>query len=230
MVQVNKSIIGEKTRIISGGNVSARLVHNARVVAQGDVSISHSVVNARISSGSTISVTPGAGRAGSIVGGESYASRIIQAKALGSPGMEPTRVGCRPSPQDLAHLEALRKQLANNRKIVAKCMKWMGINKFDKRQIDREFQTVPSEKREAFAKALQEGVKAAGRLNELPQEISKATSEHQETINKGQVRASEAFYAEVVVEYGIRENRLLDKNVGGRYMLIDDEVRWRPPI
>ena len=198
-VQVSKSILGEKTRIISGGNVSARLVHNARVVAQGDVSISHSLVNARISSGSTIIVTPGNGRAGSIVGGESYASRFIQAKTLGSPGMEPTRVGCRPSPQDLTDLEVLRKELAKTKKIVGKCMKWMGITKFDKRQIDRVFQSVTSDKREAFAKALQEGVRAAARLKELPEKISKTTSEHQEIINKGQVRASEAFYAEVVV-------------------------------
>ena len=116
------------------------------------------------------------------------------------------------------------------KKIVAKCMKWMGITKFDKRQIDRVFQNVTSDKREAFAKALQEGVRAAARLKELPEKISKTTSEHQEIINKGQVRASEAFYAEVVIEFGIRENRLLDKNVGGRYVLIDDEVRWRPPI
>lgn len=229
-VQVNKSIVGEKTRIISGGDVSARLVHNARVVAQGDVSISHSLVNARISSGSTVTVTPGNGRVGSIVGGEIYASRFIQAKALGSPGMEPTRVGCRPSPQDLADLVKLRQELANTKKIVAKCMKWMGINKFDKRQIDRAFQIVTSDKREAFAKALQEGVRAAARLSTLPEDISKTTSEHQEIINKGQVRATEVFFAEVVVEFGIRENRLLDKNVGGRYVLVDDEVRWRPPI
>ena len=229
-VRVNKSIIGEKTMIISGGNVSARLVHNARVVAQGDVTISHSLVNARVHAGSTITVTPGSGRAGSIVGGESFAAKSIQAKALGSPGMEPTRVGCRPSPQDLAHLSALQAELANNRKIANKCMKWMGIKKFDKKQIDRAFQGVPDDKREAFAKALREGVKAATRLSELPQEISKTSNEHQETINRGQVKASEAFFAEVVIEYGIRETRLLDKSVGGRYVLADDEVRWRPPI
>jgi uncharacterized protein (DUF342 family) len=192
--------------------------------------ISHSLVNARVHAGSTITVTPGSGRVGSIVGGESFAAKSIQAKALGSPGMEPTRVGCRPSPQDLAHLSALQAELANNRKIVNKCMKWMGIKKFDKKQIDRAFQGVPDDKREAFAKALREGVKAATRLSELPQEISKTSNEHQETINRGQVKASEAFFAEVVIEYGIRETRLLDKSVGGRYVLADEEVRWRPPI
>ena len=229
-VTVHQAIIGEKTRIIAGGNVSARLVHNARVVAQGDVNISHSLVNARISAGSTITVMPGSGRAGSIVGGESYAARFIEAKTLGSSGMELTRVGCRPSPQSLAHLGVLRKQLANNGKIVAKCMRWMGISKFDKQQIDRAFQTVPSEKRETFAKALRDGVQAAARLSALPEEISKTTREHQEIINKGQIRASEAFFAEVVIEYGIREKRLFDTDVGGRYVLTDDEVRWRPSL
>ena len=229
-VIVHQAIIGEKTRIISGGNVSARLVHNATVVAQGEVNIAHSLVNARISAGSTITVMPGSGRAGSIVGGESYAARFIEAKTLGSSGMEPTRVGCRPSPQSLAHLGVLRKQLASNGKIVAKCMRWMGISKFDKQQIDRAFQTVPSEKRETFAKALRDGVQAAARLSALPEEISKTTSEHQEIINKGQIRASEAFFAEVVIEFGIREKRLFDTDVGGRYVLTDDEVRWRPSL
>jgi len=229
-VIVHQAIIGEKTRIIAGGNVSARLVHNARVVAQGDVNISHSLVNARISAGSTITVMPGSGRAGSIVGGESYAARFIEAKTLGSSGMELTRVGCRPSPQSLAQLGVLRKELASNGKIVAKCMRWMGISKFDKQQIDRAFQTVPSEKRETFAKALRDGVQAAARVSALPEEISKTTREHQEIINKGQIRASEAFFAEVVIEFGIREKRLFDTDVGGRYVLTDEEVRWRPSL
>jgi len=226
---VNKSVIGERTRIIVGGNVEARLIHNARVVAQGDITVNHSVVNARLSSGGSITINPGSGRVGSIVGGETFATTFIQAKTLGSPGMEPTRVGCRPSPRDLAQLNSMRNRVKKNREIVNKAMKWMGVNKFDKRQIDRALSNVPESQREAFAKALREGVKAAAELAQLPQQISKKEQEHIDAIGRGQIRSSEAFFAEVVIEFGIRETRLLDKNVGGRYMLIEDEVRWRPP-
>ena len=229
-ITVNKSVIGERTRIIAGGDVEARLIHNARVVAQGNITVNHSVVNARLSSGGSITIQPGAGRVGSIVGGETFATLFIQAKTLGSPGMEPTRVGCRPSPRDLAQLNSMRNRVKKNREIVNKAMKWMGVNKFDKRQIDRALSTVPESQREAFAKALREGVKAAAELAQLPQQISKKEQEHIDAIGRGQIRASEAFFAEVVVEFGIRETRLLDKNVGGRYMLIEDEVRWRPPV
>ncbi|MEE3233953.1 MAG: flagellar assembly protein A [Candidatus Latescibacterota bacterium] len=228
-ITVNKSVIGERTRLIAGGDVEARLIHNARVVAQGDITVNHSVVNARLSSGGSITINPGSGRVGSIVGGETFASTFIQAKTLGSPGMEPTRVGCRPSPRDLAQLNSMRNRVKKNREIVNKAMKWMGVNKFDKRQIDRALSSVPESQREAFAKALREGVKAAADLAQLPQQISKKEQDHIDAIGRGQIRASEAFFAEVVVEFGIRETRLLDKNVGGRYMLIEDEVRWRPP-
>ena len=228
-ITVNKSVIGERTRIIAGGDVEARLIHNARVVAQGAITVNHSVVNARLSSGGSVTINPGSGRVGSIVGGETFAATFIQAKTLGSPGMEPTRVGCRPSPRDLAQLNSMRNRVKKNREIVNKSMKWMGVNKFDKRQIDRALSNVPESQREAFAKALREGVKAAAELAQLPQQISKKEQEHINTIGRGQIRASEAFFAEVVVEFGIRETRLLDKNVGGRYMLIEDEVRWRPP-
>ena len=123
----------------------------------------------------------------------------------------------------------MRNRVKKNREIVNKAMKWMGVNKFDKRQIDRALSNVPESQREAFAKALREGVKAAAELAQLPQQISKKEQEHIDAIGRGQIRSSEAFFAEVVIEFGIRETRLLDKNVGGRYMLIEDEVRWRPP-
>ena len=228
-VTVGKSVIGNETCIIAGGFVKARLIHNSRVVAQGDIELSHSAVNARLSSGATITVIPGSGRAGSIVGGETFATTFVQAKNLGSPGMEPTRVGCRPSPQELAELASLRNKLQKNREIVGRSMKWMGVNKFDKKQIDRALSVIPENQRETFAKALREGVKAATELAQLPITISRKEQEHLAIIRRGQIRASDAFFAEVVIEFDNRETRILDKNVGGRYMFIDDEIRWRPP-
>ncbi len=106
----------------------------------------------------------------------------------------------------------------------------MGVTKFDKKQIDRALSIIPENQRETFAKALREGVKAATELAELPNVISRKEQDHLTTIRRGQIRASEAFFAEVVIEFDIRETRVLDKNVGGRYMLIDDEIRWRPPV
>ena len=229
-VTVGKSVIGNGTCIIAGGDVEARLVHNSRIVAQGNIRLNHSAVNARLSSGGTITVISGSGRAGSIVGGETFATKFVEAKNLGSPGMERTLVGCRPSPQDLAELESLRNSVRKKREIVARSMKWMGVNKFDKKQIDRALSIVPENQRETFAKALREGVKAATELAELPNVISRKEQDHLTTIRRGQIRASEAFFAEVVIEFDIRETRVLDKNVGGRYMLIDDEIRWRPPV
>ncbi|MDE0966224.1 MAG: hypothetical protein OSB73_24125, partial [Candidatus Latescibacteria bacterium] len=153
----------------------------------------------------------------------------VQAKNLGSPGMEPTRVGCRPSPQELAELASLRNRLRKNREIVGRSMKWMGVNKFDKKQIDRALSVIPENQRETFAKALREGVKAATELAQLPNTISRKEQEHLAIIRRGQIRASDAFFAEVVIEFDIRESRVLDKNVGGRYIFVDDEIRWRPP-
>jgi hypothetical protein len=108
-------------------------------------------------------------------------------------------------------------------------MKWMGVNKFDKKQIDRALSVIPEDQRETFAKALREGVKAATELAQLPITISRKEQEHLAIIRRGQIRASDAFFAEVVIEFDNRETRILDKNVGGRYMFIDDEIRWRPP-
>ncbi|MHB8620429.1 MAG: DUF342 domain-containing protein, partial [Chloroflexota bacterium] len=108
-VQINGGVVGRKhCRIVAGGQVAAKFVHSAMLIAEGDVLVGSEITDSNVFSKGTVTVD-GAGR---IAGGHIIAVQGISAIVAGSPSHTATWLEVADSPEgtpwaDQASVEVL---------------------------------------------------------------------------------------------------------------------------
>ena len=227
-VAISQRIVGDNTRVVAGGSVECKLVQNATIVAQGDVMVGNSLMNAYVGSGKEVIVEAAGGkRGGSIVGGETYAAVGITAKFLGSPGYEATIVGCRPTPHQQAELDTLQSQAKSLRFEVNQSLAVMGVTALERDQIDKRLARVSKWERAAFVAAFKKAYQAADKLAEIQPQIEAKVAEQQNRLISGKIQVSETVYPEVYVEFGNKSMEIETKRAGMTYTFNGDEVKER---
>ena len=103
-----------KGSLKAGGNVIAKYIENAKVVAKGYVS-TESILHSEVMAGTEIQVS---GRKGFITGGRVCATNLIQVRTLGSPMGADTTVEVGADPQVKVRFQQLQKLMVENKKII----------------------------------------------------------------------------------------------------------------
>ena len=106
-------IVGEETRVVSDGAVTAKFIQDATVQAGGDLSVGSYIFNGQVRCTARVNVNQSSGRrSGSISGGQVVAARGIQASFAGSPNGTPTQLVIGIDPEVEESLRICQRQLA----------------------------------------------------------------------------------------------------------------------
>lgn len=105
-------IVGEETRVISGGAVTTKFIQDATVHAGRDLTVGSYIFNGRIRCAARVVVNQSSGsRSGSISGGQVVAARGIQASFAGSPNGTLTQLVIGIDPEVEESLRICQRQL-----------------------------------------------------------------------------------------------------------------------
>ena len=106
---IHGGILGaDNTNIVSGGNITAFFIENARAHARGDIIIRDDIRNSTISTSSTIEVTGGKGR---IIGGSITAFKGVTANEIGSAAGVKTVINIGVDPEVTRRMEKITRRL-----------------------------------------------------------------------------------------------------------------------
>jgi uncharacterized protein (DUF342 family) len=204
---VAQGVLGDTTKMIARGNIAAKFIQNASVLASGDIIAGSYIFNGHVRAGGQVSVQNGGGdRGGSIVGGEVFGTSGVEAKHIGSVGTDRTVVGVGANPEDAAKLRKFKEVIDFCGTHIVRLMRTLGLKSMDGAQIKSMIQQAPPAKRTFLIDA----VKKLNQLVETRQDTEKSRDELQEQVSKvlseAQIKVTGTVHADVQIHMG--ENKI----------------------
>ena len=156
-VIVSQGIVGEQTNdtargILSMGTIQCKFIQTANVLAKEAIEVGSYIFNASVRCGGEITVRSGGGeRGGSIVGGEVFAARSIQAKNIGSSTTAGTVIGLNSDPVTAIKLARLRKERLKLSRTIELQLRALGLDVIDTERIKAVQYNTPKSRRAHIA-------------------------------------------------------------------------------
>ena len=132
-------------QIIAQGEVTAKYCENENITSKGDIHIDECVMHSKIRTKGCLFLM---GKAGLIVGGETYAVKGIEAKVIGNENYVPTAVFVGVDQEATENLKVKRAYLAKNAEHLKEIERT--LNKFSRRQLVKK--PMPEDKKNLSAK------------------------------------------------------------------------------
>ena len=228
-IGVSQAIVGGEARVISGGNVECKYIQNSQVKAEGDIRVGSYVYNARVHAGGSIDIsTFGGKKAGTIVGGETFAGLEINCENLGSLSYEYTRVGSLPPPMNLALLKRKRDTIAANKEQIKETLSLLNVSKLDPGQVNVALANYPQSQRPELIDAFKKATKAARALGSLEAEIVQLQNEGREVVAASTIKVRKNVYPDVEIVFGNKSHRVIDKEMACQFVLFEEEITSKP--
>ena len=155
-ITIAQGIVGEGTKVtaqgvISFGSVQTKFIQNATVMSKGNIGVGSYIFNSLVRSGGDITVAAEGGeRGGSIVGGESYASKTIRCRIIGSPSTSGTIIGISPDPEKNAHIAKLNKAIGFCESNILRLLRTMGLQTVDAGRIKAILRQTPTARQQVM--------------------------------------------------------------------------------
>jgi len=148
---VDKGILGRRTKASAVGDVQARYVQEATVVAGGDLYVKDLVYQARLRVGGQINVARGSGpRGGSIIGGEAW-GQSISLFVAGSPAHVVTSLMAGMDPESVRKLDKIREAVDLTYAQLRRLLNRFDLNAIDIEQIQNRISATTGPKRKLLA-------------------------------------------------------------------------------
>ncbi len=193
-LKVADGIIGADTRIVVRGDLEARFLQDAEVLAGGDVVVGSYVYNSLVRAGGAISVRKATSSAGKVVGGMLVASRGIECATVGSPTNRSTVVALQPAPELRAGLRRLDSRIKECQEIMHKTMRTLGLTTVDPLAIRARLAKVPPDKREMVTRLLVNLSALIKRKKALDQERRELLERIEGELGKAAIRVTSEFF------------------------------------
>ena len=132
---VQQGIVGLETRVETGGTVTAKFIHEARVKAAADVVAGSYVHGAFVQAGGRVQVEGMGGSGGGIIGGETWAVEGIASRNVGSQSSRGTMIFAGLEPEQLTRLEKLKQAVRQTEIVLQKLLKATGLPTLDIEEI-----------------------------------------------------------------------------------------------
>lgn len=202
-ITVSQGIVGESTRVVTLGNLESKFIQNSAVIARGNIVVGSYIFNAQVRAGGTIEVKSGGGeRGGSIVGGEVFATKGIEARLLGSPTTSHTVVGIGANPETNARQKKLKKAIDYCDIHILRLLRTLGLREVQAERVKVLIQqTLPA--RRPFV------IDAVKKLNELVTTREQTNKEREQLtkeiigqLGSSQIKVTETAFAGVQIRFG----------------------------
>ena len=216
-ISIKGGIRGIKSEVYTPGEISAGFIENADVFVNGDITITGSIINSKISSNSTISVGSRQSKSSTIIGGRITAHTRVEASTLGSSACRKTIISvgftqeAKQQQRDLKQaIEAKKAELTRLNQIETHCRLHP---KADSNEVMRKVNIT----REAVTNE----VKA---LNEQLGEVMKLVAQYE----NARVVVHKQTFPGVVIRINDHAYEVDREMSGGTFELENDEVVFRP--
>jgi len=212
----SQGIVGEGTKLIaqgaiSMGSIQAKFIQNASVLARGDIVVGCYIYNSNVRAVGDLTVqTNGGGRAGSIVGGESYASRKVHCHIAGSASASNTVIGIKAAPELIAHITKLDKSIGQFEAQSLRLVRAMGLQTVDVNRIKAAVES----RRGASQKLLHEKALKVYELvdsrDKLAAERDKLIGQQNSALDLSEIHVEKILYAGVQIKIGENAIKLVE--------------------
>lgn len=201
----------QTARITAKGNIKARYVENAVLLAEQAVFVDESIVQADVTAIDRVEVGQPGKKKGHIIGGWIKATLGVTAEYLGSPGSGQTRVFVGVNP-------LLQKALDEQKQRLARCLKEHG----DLTKVVQILKQRP-DRREMLEKAQATLKKVSEEIAEAMDAEKRLNTELQ-LADEAEIKVLEAIYAGTTVAIGRRSKFVADDGGRGVFRVSDNEV------
>ena len=214
-ITVAQGIIGEGTKVtaqgvISLGTIQTKFIQNATVMAKGDIEVGSYIFNSRVRSGGDIAVrAEGGERGGSIVGGETFASKKVTCRIVGSPSASGTTIGISPDPEKSARIAKLDKAIGFCESNILRLLRTMGLQTVDAQRIKAVLRQTPAAKQKIIVEIVKKLYELVETRDNSAAERESLDKELDQDLDKGEISIEGTLYAGVHTEMG--KNSLTSK-------------------
>ena len=220
-VTVRLGIVGEETRVKTGGTVTAKFIQDAHVRADGDIVVGSYIHGASVRTGGHLHMEGRGGSGGGIVGGETWAAGGITSKNVGSERSTTTFLGIGVDPDLFARYEKSRQVSQHAGTLLRNLLKAMDLPSLDPKAIRKRVARSPARKA-----AILHHIKKANKLAEYQQkgleEHRELGAELRETAGKATLEVTDVAHARVTLRIGDQEIATQDDLKAVRYSLDKD--------
>ncbi len=231
---VAQGIVGEGTHVqaqglISLGNVQTKFIQNATVLAKTDIEVGSYIFNSQVRSGGKIKVhAEGGERGGSIVGGETLASKAVHCRIIGSPSTSGTLIGISPDPEKSAQAEKLDKAINFCESNIVRLLRSMGLQTVDASRIKTILRQTPPTKQ----KVMLEIVRKLYELVETREKSITRRKDLEETLNRvldqAEISIDDMLFAGVQISMGKSFLTTKQDDKGVTLFKTSDGIQIRP--
>lgn len=229
-VIVSQGIVGEQTDVVargllSMGTIQCKFIQTAGVLAREAIEVGSYVFNAQVRCGGEVTVHSGGGdRGGSIVGGEVFAARSVQAKNIGSSTTAGTVVGINSDPVTAIKLAKLKKELLELDRTIERQLRTLGLESIDNDRIKAIQYNTPKARRAHIAEVIAKLYEAKEVQDRVQAEIKPLAEQNAEVEEGANIEVSGTIYRGAEVHIG-QSNLVLDKDIDrSRFYQEEDAV------
>ena len=229
-VIVSQGIVGEHTDVIargllSMGTIQCKFIQTAGVLAREAIEVGSYVFNAQVRCGGEVNVHSGGGeRGGSIVGGEVFAARSIQAKNVGSSTTAGTVVGINSDPVTAIKLAKLRKEQRELDRTIERQLRTLGLDAIDNDRIKTIQYNTPKARRAHIAELIAKLYEAKEVYDKVQADIKPLAEKNAEVEEGANIEIAGTIYPGAEVHIG-QSVLMVNKDINrSRFFQEDDAV------
>lgn len=223
-VTVGKGIVGRKTKVVAGGSVQAQFVQEATVISGGDMVLGNYAYHAQIQCGGKLTVKSGAGtRGGSLMGGQTWAIRGIEAHLVGTKAGSETIVVCGVNQEQVRKLDKGNAGLEVCSEHITKILKSFGLTQIDMTQIKNMLAASTGPRR----KILSQRAHQLGKLAQITQQLlaqKKLLEEELEDSSGAEIKVARTVFPGTTIRIGDYRRKIVDEMKGARFHVADEKL------
>lgn len=208
-VVIEGGVVGKRTIVRAGGRLQVANVHDAKLIAGGDIDLGSYAWHANLRSGGIIRVKKGdVKNGGCIMGGESWATHGIDTYSVGTPSWSDTELMAGILSGQSLKLDSLQKTIEGKNMHLRSILDYLGLVSVDLEKIKEMIKNAEG----AHRKGLILRTKILGKTSKNLQELLAEREQIKEKIGPApentEIRIRETAYANVVVRIGTKKRKL----------------------
>jgi uncharacterized protein (DUF342 family) len=216
-ISIKGGIRGLRSEVYTPGEISAGFIENADVFVNGDITITGSIINSKISSNGVISVGSKQSKQSTIIGGRITAHNRIEAFVLGSSACRKTIISVGFTQEGKQQQRDLKQSIADKEAELTHL-----------EQIETHCRLHPkADSNEVIRKVNITRGAIINDINDLNAQLDEVMKQIEQYEN-GRVVVHKLIYPGVVIKINDHEYEVEQEMGGGTFLLDDDEVVFRP--
>jgi uncharacterized protein (DUF342 family) len=206
---VGRGIQGRRTRVVAQASVRSPFVQEATVLARGDILLGNYAYHAQLRSGGEVIVNKGAGsRGGSLIGGQTWALKRIDAHLAGTLNGVSTVLVAGLDAEQAKHLDQLKHNIEECSAHMVRLLDHFGLTAIDVKHIRKMIAASVGPRRKILARHAQQLGQVVQTYRTLLAESSRLELQFSAHLQRAEIRIHEIAYYGVEVRIGGHKRRL----------------------